>query len=885
MKFDINNAIRHSRVHVIILSKSLAASKQCLDEIVEIMNISSCKTPSEVTVLPVFYDVAPFVVRRQPEGSAYDLQNVKGSTDEERKRWAKALYDLSCLKGFEFFTDRQTTYQWEELNKIASKVEAFLNKEAISYADQQKCENLYQEKLNEVSKVLKSEDFNSKDVFFLGVYERNKPRFAELILHKFRGQFDAFCFLSNAMVEGSDSDSLVRKLYSDLIRKPKQELLPLNDVKRTYRSYYQQLLRNKRCFVVFSFIANNIDDMKPSLQVVRENLKNKSLVVFVSRFQHLLQKVLKIDKFISLSLLDDNRGIVTICYGNKRDINEAFIDHLQETFSMVGLDVHLESKERFSIDSTSLQKSEVVLCIVSQSFSIGEFEGILLNAAPHRPRVLYVLYGPHCTSESTSKSCFNIRVNFEESELKKAEFQMMVNEVLQTLKERREEMKEITDFPVGLTKRVNDMWAQMSNYLYSSNNAPQCFGLLGMGGVGKTTTAMSIYNKIRNQFEGSFFCLNTSARVAADASRLVSLQREMLQSLLSEKQYQDGRIRSAAHEEAFLSSYRMDPTEKHDQGGRIQSAACHGEARLSACRMDLTNDDEVHEKALLSSKLRGINALVVLDDVDSIAQLEVLYNPICSSLGANSLVLITSRNRKILEHAQSRHIFDIEELSEESSQRLFNWHAFLKPEAPPHLKEVSESVIGACKGLPLSLKVMGAHLYYESDKRYWDESLHFLRTNEKDIFSVLRRSLDRVESDQRDAFLDISCFLVGENDVVSCAYLEGAYGRGWTHLKDLNSRCLLTLEREEGKWLCDTKDRIIGMHDQLRDMGRHVVRKEERNRAWDAESAKLLLKVRCLCFLIQNMNVCPVDRNFFNWFLWNTAKRMRLRVLHCVAFQ
>ncbi|KAH7403948.1 hypothetical protein KP509_15G002100 [Ceratopteris richardii] len=535
MKFDINNAIRDSRVHLIILSKSLAASKQCLDEIVEIMNVSSCKTPSDVTVLPVFYDVAPFVVRRQPEGSAYDLQNVKGSTDEERERWAKALYDLSCLKGFEYFTDRQTT-------------------------------------------------------------------------------------------------------------------------------------------------------------------------------------------------------------------------------------------------------------------------------------------------------------------LKKMEFQMMVNEVLQTLKERREEMKEITDFPVGLTKRVNDMWAQMSNYLYSSNNALQCFGLLGMGGVGKTTTAMSIYNKIRNQFEGSFFCLNTSARAAADASRLVSLQREMLQSLLSEKQYQDGRIQSAAHEEALLSAYRMDPTEQ-DQGGRIQSAA-HGEAGLSACRMGLTNDDEVHEKALLSSKLRGINALVVLDDVDSIAQLEVLFNPLCSSLGASSLVLITSRNRKILEHAQSRHIFDIEELSEECSQRLFNWHAFLKPEAPPHLKEVSESVIGACKGLPLSLKVMGAHLYHESDKRYWDESLHFLRRNENDIFSVLRRSLDRLESDQKDAFLDISCFLVGENDVVSCAYLEGAYGGGWTHLKVLNSRCLLTLDREEGKWkgLCDTKGRTIGMHDQLRDMGRQFVRKEERNRAWDAESAKDLFK-------------------------------------------
>ncbi|KAH6556374.1 hypothetical protein KP509_1Z184300 [Ceratopteris richardii] len=139
---------------------------------------------------------------------------------------------------------------------------------------------------------------------------------------------------------------------------------------------------------------------------------------------------------------------------------------------------------------------------------------------------------------------------------------------------------------------------------------------------------------------------------------------------------------------------------------------------------------------------------------------------------------------------------------------------------------------------------MGVHLYHERDKRYWEESLNFLRKNQKNIFSVLKRSLDHLESDQRDAFLDISCFLVGENDVVSCAYLEGVYGGGWTHLKVLNSRCLLTLEREEGMWkgLCDTKGRTIGMHDQLRDMGRHVFDMKKKNRAWDAETAKDLLK-------------------------------------------
>ncbi|KAH6558592.1 hypothetical protein KP509_1Z055600 [Ceratopteris richardii] len=267
-------------------------------------------------------------------------------------------------------------YQWETLYKIARKVEEPLKMEAASYANEQKCANLHQEKLNEVSEVLESEDFNSKDVFFIGVYERNEPKFAELMVQKFRCHFDALCFLSNVMEEGSHRDALVRKLYSDLIRKPKEKPLSLSDVK-IYSSHYEQLLQNKRCFVVFNHIGDNIDDIKPALQVVRENLKNRSLVVFASRFQHVLQKVVKIDKLISLLSLDDDRGIVPICYGNERYINEAFFDQLQETFSMVGVDFHLESKERFFIDSTSLQNSEVVLCIVSKSFRISEFEGIL----------------------------------------------------------------------------------------------------------------------------------------------------------------------------------------------------------------------------------------------------------------------------------------------------------------------------------------------------------------------------------------------------------------------------------------------------------------------------------------------------------------------------
>ncbi|KAH6558782.1 hypothetical protein KP509_16G033900 [Ceratopteris richardii] len=53
-KLDIDKDVRNSRVYVIFLSKNFVTSKQCLEEIVTIMNVLSSEKPHKVKVLPVF---------------------------------------------------------------------------------------------------------------------------------------------------------------------------------------------------------------------------------------------------------------------------------------------------------------------------------------------------------------------------------------------------------------------------------------------------------------------------------------------------------------------------------------------------------------------------------------------------------------------------------------------------------------------------------------------------------------------------------------------------------------------------------------------------------------------------------------------------------------
>ncbi|KAI9111171.1 hypothetical protein K1719_017782 [Acacia pycnantha] len=65
----------------------------------------------------------------------------------------------------------------------------------------------------------------------------------------------------------------------------------------------------------------------------------------------------------------------------------------------------------------------------------------------------------------------------------------------------------VDDHPVGLESRVEDVISQLLNKKYSLNDV-LLVGIWGMGGVGKTTIAKAIYNKIGRKFEGRSFLVN-----------------------------------------------------------------------------------------------------------------------------------------------------------------------------------------------------------------------------------------------------------------------------------------------------------------------------------------------------------------------------------------
>ncbi|KAH6555646.1 hypothetical protein KP509_1Z238100 [Ceratopteris richardii] len=677
-----------------------------------------------------------------------------------------------------------TWFQWEELEKIVKEVKLSLKEQTHG--------SFYSKQIDEVQMFVESKK-KSEDVSLVGVYGPNKSQFVELLIQKLLDEFDRVCSLSNLMEEASKENWLLHvlgKVYSDPTRLDSHERLLVHG------SHYEQILQRKRCLVVIDVVGNDLYQTRELLERLKSKLMNGSVVVLTSEFKHMLKEVMNVDELIELQ---ESKGTLIICYRKGVDVHEAFLDHVQETFCMYGLEVRLLSKDELLSHSESTRNAKAIVCIISKGFSIAESETMLSDLGCSK--ILYILYGRDVMNESPSNSnC--LRINFEESELNKMEFKTMVNEAVGIFRRGNEKTSEVIDFPIGLEERVHEI----STHMGRSGSSVQCFGLVGMGGVGKTTIAKSVYNRLHVEFEKACFCLSTRAK------GLVDMQKKLLCDLFGE-------------------TYKG---------------------------MDI--EDVEHGKRMLKEKLKGINALIVLDDVDTGEQVEALYFPLCS-LGRESIVIITSRDNGVVKLAQPKKIFDVKEFANRKhSERLFYWHAFLKPEPPPHLKEVSGKVIDACGGLPLSLEVIGAHLYQyndDDDERTWNEALRYLKEVGKKIFRALRISFDGLDRNEREAFLDICCFLIGRKEETVCRFFESCYGIGRTYIRVLKSKCLITIEKSI------FKERLIGMHDHLRDMGRAIIQDEERNRVWDEESAQDILKDESALSTLRGLSIrsdCPFPK-------------------------
>jgi len=329
----------------------------------------------------------------------------------------------------------------------------------------------------------------------------------------------------------------------------------------------------------------------------------------------------------------------------------------------------------------------------------------------------------------------------------------------------------VAKHPVGLDSLVEDI----KSLLETGLDDVRSIGIYGIGGIGKTTVAKAVYNHIASHYEGSAFLANVR-EVSSQRPGIVQLQEALLSEVLN---YGDFKVGSK------------------DRGIN-----------------------------LIKNKLSCKKVLIVVDDVDSLQQLESLVGE-HSWFGSGSRIIITTRDEHLLIAHNVEAAYKVKELGHGHARELFSWFAFKKPFPPTNYKELSLRILNHAKGLPLALTVLGSHLCGR-DKGKWVSALAKLeKVPNKEIYEVLKISFDGLEENEKAIFLDIACFFKGEDKEYVKMILDGCDLHSDIGIGVLRDKSLITVELNK-----------LWMHDLLQEMAKEIVRCEspkepgERSRLW-----------------------------------------------------
>ena len=372
---------------------------------------------------------------------------------------------------------------------------------------------------------------------------------------------------------------------------------------------------------------------------------------------------------------------------------------------------------------------------------------------------------------------------------------------------------------VGIESRVRQV---LDSYVDERSGGVRFVGICGMGGIGKTTLAVEIFERISGSFEASSYIADV--REKTDNQHLVSLQKQLLSNIFMESEIKIWNVHEGVN--------------------------------------------------IIWKRLCGKKVLIVLDDVDDERQLEALAGNL-DWFGPGSRIIITSRDSQLLKRCGV--IYTAKGLNPDEALQLFSLSAFKKPHPKenyvdlcmyfvnyiyeakglnpdealqlfclsafkePHPKEnyvdLCMYFVNYTNGLPLALKVLGSLLFTKSTNE-WKGLIDKLKVEpEKKILDILQIGFDGLMETQRELFLDIACFFKGEKEDCIKEILKSFGYHPDYNIGVLKDKSLITINENGALW----------MHDLLQEMGQYIVRRGskepgKRTRLWLYEDILHVLK-------------------------------------------
>jgi hypothetical protein len=348
---------------------------------------------------------------------------------------------------------------------------------------------------------------------------------------------------------------------------------------------------------------------------------------------------------------------------------------------------------------------------------------------------------------------------------------------------------EVAAFPVDIERHVTEIKKALST------DGVTMIALHGMGGIGKTTLAKAVYNDLHADFADASCFLEIGRDAKGD--KLLKLQKEMLKDL---------------------------------------------------CLFDVELASILGGLSQIKYRLGGKRVLLCLDDFWEQYQVDNILglggSPI--AFGHGSKVVLTGRDSALFKRPgiETR---AMDTLSEEAALELLLWHAFQRKDPPEKYAESATTAAQACGGLPLSLAVIGSFLWNKKSLEDWKDAVAILQSarpfdgralvEDRQLWAILKTSYDDIAPQGQQMFLDIVCCMLGKKKVMCLP----SWDNGQFQLEILISRSLVYVD----KW------GMLAVHDQLRDLGREIVRQENkrpehRSRMWGVDAMEAITTKVCI---------------------------------------